>query len=169
MSGRRIKGAPSARPAFGAESVGDSRPLPQGERLLLLAVRRWADGPEGMAEVWTGFAREMGPAAGRGALRAVERLLGEIAAGVARPLYRHDTACPCLGRDEAVMLGLVRHAGAGDMFQATVHATALVREDHVPAAVAAASAAARALAGDGPAPERRALRHHGSARLRRLH
>lgn len=101
----------TALPAGKRIWLADAHP---DERLFILWMRRWLDGPCGQAEIWNGMAASLGRARAAHVLRAFEQLLREVATSARRKLNRHGTACPCLGEDEAMLASMVRAAGRGD-------------------------------------------------------
>lgn len=121
----------SARPgavetrARDAGWLADAEP---GDRLFVLSLRRWLDGPCGQAEVWNGFAESLGPGPASRLLNAFEGFLRDIAGALDRRLQRHATTCPCLGADEARLAAIVRSAGRGDPESARAIAAGIVRE-----------------------------------------
>lgn len=101
-------------PTEGAEAVGRLVDMPACEALLIRAVRGWADGPEGQTAVWNLFASTYGAEDGRIAMRAFERFLSAVAGAITRALARHAECCPCVGRDEATLAVVMRHAAMSE-------------------------------------------------------
>ncbi|MGF1552738.1 MAG: hypothetical protein ACFBWO_09585 [Paracoccaceae bacterium] len=115
-------------------------------RLLVVTMRRWLDGPEAQAEVWSGLRAALGAASARRVLAAFERWLSAIAAAPRRPLRRHAACCPCLGDDEARLAALVAAAGSGRSATARELAGALVEPEATDDLLAAAEALGATLA-----------------------
>ncbi|WP_245818898.1 hypothetical protein [Marivita hallyeonensis] len=114
----------------GAMAVGQLAEVSAWEAELILNMRLWQDGPTGQAQVWSAYARAFRPGDARHRLRDFERLLSVIEANMLRPLLRHGVACRCVGSDEAIFANLVRFASNGELHEATLIATLLVRPAH---------------------------------------
>lgn len=114
----------------GAAAVGQLTEVSPWEAELILNMRLWQDGPTGQTQVWTIYAETFGQAEGRQHLHSFERLLGLIDANMLRPLVRHGVACRCIGSDEAVFANMVRFASDGELHEASLIATLLVRPSH---------------------------------------
>lgn len=140
---------PVARTRGEAAWLADAHP---GDRLFVLSLRRWLDGPSGQAYVWNGLARALGAGAATGFLKAFERLLRAIARSTGRKLERHATSCPCIGDDEALLAGMVRAAGQGDSVTAHALAAEIVRENELVAVVEAAARLGRLMDNVGGGP-----------------
>lgn len=124
--------------AAGAEPVGDVGDIDPSELRLLRCIRLWMAGPGYQDLIWETLRGDMGTARARAERRAFEAFMSNIAVSIDRRLARHGVACTCLGRDEAILLTIVRKATMGDRFSATVHASSFVREDRVEPIVDAA-------------------------------
>ena len=124
------------RPQNGSALLSDAHP---GDRLFVVSLRRWLDGPCGQAEVWNGLAATLGAGPASRLLNAFERFLREIAGSAGRRIDRHATKCPCLGEDESLLAGIVRAAGRGDVDTARALAAGFVRETELVAVVEAAA------------------------------
>ena len=111
----------------GAAAVGQLTDVSAWEAELILNMRLWQDGPRGQEQVWNAYATAFGPDAGRAELRTFERLLCLIDTDMLRPLVRHSVACRCIGSDEAVFANMVRFATHGDLHEASLVASLLVR------------------------------------------
>ncbi len=114
----------------GAAAVGHLTEVTPWEAELILNMRLWMDGPRGQEQVWTAYAAAFGAAEGRRQLRTFERLLWLIETNMLRPLVRHGVACRCIGSDEAVFANMVRFASEGELHEASLIATLLVRPAH---------------------------------------
>ena len=111
-----------------AAGLGELSPL---ARTTVLALRLWCDGgPAALAALQPD-----------GAARAFDRLFRLLLTDRPAPFLRHATACPCLGRDEALLARLVSEAALGSREAALSVAFAQVRADRAPALVAAAAEA----------------------------
>ncbi|MEM8579996.1 MAG: hypothetical protein AAGF50_02210 [Pseudomonadota bacterium] len=146
-------------PIRGAAPVGKLNEFPKWEAELVQNLRLWMDGNEGRSEVWNTYASALGKTSATASLNAFERLLLMIDTNMLRPMVRHSVGCRCLGSDEAVFLHLVRTASAGDLHEATMIATLIVRSANAePLALLAASVGEtlRLLHGNGhhPAPRK---------------
>ncbi|MEL6679916.1 MAG: hypothetical protein AAFQ51_14505 [Pseudomonadota bacterium] len=100
------------------------------EAELILNLRLWFSGPDGQALVWTSYRRALPGPVARAELQAFERLLRLVTDHAHRTLVRRDVACTCVGSDEAVFAHLVSVASAGDLTEASLIATLLVRAAH---------------------------------------
>lgn len=120
---------------------GDRRDMPEGarrvgafdrccdtERLFIWMLRRWLDSVCGQQAVWNALAATAGRQSGHAALALFEAYLVAIAKHVRRQIYRHSTACDCVGADERAMAQLVCKAGSGDLDEAYSLAGQLVLE-----------------------------------------
>lgn len=114
----------------GAAAVGQLTDLTPWEAELILNMRLWQDGPTGQAQVWNAYAVTFGQSDARHRLKAFERLLWMIETNMLRPLVRHGVACRCIGSDEAVFANMVRFASEGELHEAALIATLLVRPAH---------------------------------------
>lgn len=111
----------------GAATVGQLSDMSPWEAELILNMRLWQVGASGQAQVWHAYADAFGPEGGRWRLKSFERLLWMIDANMLRPLVRHGVACRCIGSDEAVFTNMVRFASEGEIHEAALIATLLVR------------------------------------------
>lgn len=108
------------------------------ERVFVLLLRRWLDGPQGQSAIWSVLSREAGEARAHQFLQAFEGFLRAISAGQSRALSRHASCCALLGDDEALLAGMVEAAGRGDQKTAAAKAVPILRETSRPAAVSRA-------------------------------
>lgn len=97
------------------------------DQLLVVALRRWLDGPDGQQAVRTGLSGQIGAAKTRSLLDAFEAFLYALAEGLSRRLTRHTALCPSIGQDERLLTEIVRAAGEGDYETAHAHAQGVVR------------------------------------------
>lgn len=111
----------------GAAAVGQLTEVMPWEAELILNMRLWQDGVAGQTQVWNAYARTFGAEDARRKLKSFERLLWVIDANMLRPMVRHVVTCPCIGSDEAVFTNMVRLASDGDLHEASLIATLLVR------------------------------------------
>ncbi|MCK0150492.1 hypothetical protein MWU54_10690 [Marivita sp. S6314] len=114
----------------GAAMVGQLTEVSPWEAELILNLRLWQDGVRGQDHVWNSYARVFGPQEGRAQLDVFEQLLWVIEANMIRPLVRHGVACRCIGSDEAVFANMVRFASDGELHEASLIATLMVRPAH---------------------------------------
>ena len=114
---------------FGAQPVAHAGDLAPDERRLLRLFRRWLSGYEAQRAAWADLCEHHGDAGARAALAAFEAWLSAVADGATRRLQRHHLPCPCVGRDEALLTGLVSAAGRGDAETARALALEIVRPD----------------------------------------
>ena len=101
-------------------------------------LRLWCDGPDAQAQVWNDFATALGPEKGREALRSFETLCALCAEHGRRPLMRHAVTCKCLGADESCFANFVGYASEGEVQDALMIATVMVRPDIAPSLVSLA-------------------------------
>jgi hypothetical protein len=88
--------------------------LPDAERVVVMALRHWADGSEGGAQLAELLQARMAPRSAAECRRALGELFGIVARHGRRRLVRHATGCPCVGADEAVLAQVVILAATGD-------------------------------------------------------
>ncbi|MEM9138497.1 MAG: hypothetical protein AAGB15_01580 [Pseudomonadota bacterium] len=124
--------------AHGAEPVGNVSDISTDEMRLLRCIRLWMVGPGYQELIWETLTRDRGTSGAKLERRALEGFMSNIAVSIDRRLARHGVACGCLGRDEAILLAIVRKATMGDRYSATVHAAGFVRADRVDVVVDAA-------------------------------
>ena len=105
------------------------RDLSEAERLVVWSIRRWASGREHWPLVWREHGKLLGAYHGHATLAALVRYLGAICKDAGRTIGHHAACCPCVGRDEALMLSLAAAAHAGHHGLATAHAAALLSSD----------------------------------------
>ncbi|SNS53446.1 hypothetical protein [Antarctobacter heliothermus] len=113
----------------GGAPVGYLSELAPVEAGAVLYLRLWCDGAEARTQVWSDFARHLGPAQGRHALGAFESLCDLCARHGRRPLMRHHVSCKCLGADESCFATFIGYASAGQREDAMLLAMTLVRPD----------------------------------------
>lgn len=111
----------------GAAAVGHITEVSAWEAELILNLRLWQDGESGKRAVWEAYAEALGTTEGRAALDRFSALLFTIESNMLRPLVRHGVACGCIGSDEAVFANLVRMAATGELHEASLIATLMVR------------------------------------------
>ena len=140
----------------GAAVVGQLTEVMPWEAELILNLRLWQDGATGQSQVWTAYANAFGAAKARVHMRSFERLLWMIETNMLRPLVRHGVACRCIGSDEAVFANMVRFASEGELHEASLIATLLVRPAHAEQVAL--------LAGEVGAATRELARGHNVAR-----
>jgi hypothetical protein len=114
----------------GAAAVGQLTEVSAWEAELILNLRLWQDGERGRRAVWEAYAAAFGPRDGRAALDRFVGLLTVIEGNMLRPLVRHGVACGCVGSDEAVLANMVRMAAEGELHEASLIATLMVRPAH---------------------------------------
>ncbi|MEO1494170.1 MAG: hypothetical protein AAFV19_18620 [Pseudomonadota bacterium] len=123
----------------GSEPVGLLESLAPVERHVVACLRLWFDGPD-YHETTTGMlAMHYGTTPANRLMAVFESFIAAMALSVDRQICRHAPCCPCLGRDEAVLMTIVRHAALGDRFSASVHASAMIKNHRLPAVIEAAS------------------------------
>ena len=113
----------------GGAPVGYVAELGPVEAGAVLYLRLWSDGRDGQNRAWSDFARALGPAEGRDALRSFEALCDLCARHARRPLMRHDVTCKCLGADESCFANFVAYASEGAREDALMLAATIVRPD----------------------------------------
>ena len=156
----------SGQEAQGGTAVGLLDALAPMEAAAVAYLRLWCDGPETRPLVWNDFAVLLGPAQGRGAVGALERLCVLCVRHGRRPLMRHQVDCRCLGADEACFANFVATAASGDRDDALWLASMMVRAEIAPLLVSEAQQlglalrrmALRAKAAE-PTPHRDTPRH----------
>lgn len=161
------KSVPGAAEARGAAPVGRFDAAPPIERLYVWTLRCWLDEAEGQQRVWRHYSASAGGRAGAKALSLFERQLSLAAAYARRPLIRHSRGCRCLGRDEALLAGLVSRAAEGRLEEAYPIASALFRPEGLMEIVeiSAQLGAALAAVGGEPGSARDAAPRGGERRL----
>ncbi|MEO1494983.1 MAG: hypothetical protein AAFV19_22795 [Pseudomonadota bacterium] len=143
MSFRQNTGSEGAvdkcdRSEDGAEPVGHLTSLVTIEQRIVLCLRLWLDGPDYHQTTIGMLKMDYGTQSANKLMVAFEAFMSAVALSIERQVCRHAPACPCLGRDEAVLMTIVRHAALGDRFSATVHAARFVKEHRMPAVIEAA-------------------------------
>ena len=132
---------PNAAPAPGADPVLPCAALAPDERRLLRLLRLSLSDWEGRRAAWDETWETLGETPGAALLGAFEAWLEALAEGARRGLWRHRPESGWVGRDEALLTGLVSAAGRGD----AEAARALAEEVVTPAAALALLQHARAL------------------------
>jgi hypothetical protein len=132
-------------PAAGAETVLPVDALAADERRFLTLFRLWLSGQPGQAEAWRSLTQTLPPAEARALLGAFDAWLGAMAESARRRLTRRCPGCPQLGRDEALLTGMVSAAGRGDPETAEALAREVARPALAPALVCHARALGLAL------------------------
>ena len=135
---KRVQARAGSTRTGGREGVwlADAHPA---DRLFVLNLRRWLDGPHGQAEVWNDLAVSLSSAPATRVLKSFEAFLRTIAVALHRRLERHAANCPCIGGDEATLAFIVRSAGRGDRETARSIAAEIVREADLLAVIEAAA------------------------------
>lgn len=123
MTGCRALNHPGARRVGALDDAG------RVERLIVWSIRRGLDGPAGRQAVWNWFAAETDRARAAELAGLLEAHLGAIATHARRKIYRHRTACACLGADEARLGDIVAAASVGDLPRAYAAAAVLIRTE----------------------------------------
>ncbi len=141
---------------IGARPVARLEMLSPDERRLLTLLRTWLEGADGRGAAFAALSDELGREAAERALSAFEAWLEAVAEGARRVLHRCRPACPCVGRDEALLTGAVSAAARGDLEAARALAAETTRPDAVLALLHHARALGLAL---GAEPARRATLH----------
>ncbi|MCH2094266.1 MAG: hypothetical protein MK160_04030 [Rhodobacteraceae bacterium] len=129
----------------GRAPVGHLCELGSVEASAVVSLRRWCEGPDEQARVWTDFATALGSERGRAALQAFEGLCDLCLRYGRRPLMRQPLSCKCLSGDEAWFASFVGYASEGQTEDALMLALALVRPDVAPMVVGLAQEAGMAL------------------------
>ena len=124
------------------------------ETLVVRSFRRWVKGlHENTAAywstVWDEFAGRFGGDAGRAALTDFAMLVRAIQTGARRRISYHQPCCPCVGADEAAVVGFVSACQRRDWPLARARAQWLVRDETVGEMIAAGAALAGKLAHHG--------------------
>jgi hypothetical protein len=113
------------------------------ERLVVWAFRCWIAPVSLEGYIRREFARRFGAREAEPALAEFARFVEALHEGARRVLYFHHPCCPCIGRDELGILGVLAATQAADAEAAHVAAMALTR----PSGAGALLSRARALAG----------------------
>ncbi len=92
------------------------------ERLFIWMLRRWLDSVCGQQAVWNALAAKAGRQSGHAALALFEAYLVAISKHVRRQVYRHSTACDCVGADERAKAQQGCKAGYGGLDEAYTQA-----------------------------------------------
>ena len=133
----------------GGATVGVLSHMDPWQAELIVNLRLWCEGCEGQQMVWNCFAKSLPGTKAVAEIQTFETLISLLNSTCHRPLVRHQRTCACVGADEAAFAHLVSTASQGDLGEATLIATLLVRAAHAEhAAVLAAhvGCAARAIA-----------------------
>jgi hypothetical protein len=117
---------------YGAASGGQG--LAPSERLLVWTFRRWAVGFRENSDhhwslVWREFKRVFGASEAEPALAAFAGLFKQLMVYGTRPIHHHQPCCPCLGVDEAWLVGVVAACQHGRWSDARTLAEAVVDPD----------------------------------------
>lgn len=128
--------------------------LDPAEHLLVWSFRRWVSGlVDNAGAHWSmagaEFDRRLGRAHGSPALAALARLVTALQAHATRPITYHRPCCPCLGADEAALVGLIAACQRGAWPAARRTAAGLVDEGGIGDLLAAGRTLARLLAERG--------------------
>lgn len=113
----------------GAAPVAYLGELSEIEAGVVICLRLWCEDVGARNTMWNGLARELGPERGRETLKAFERLFALMLEHGRRPIMRHGMHCHCVGADEAVLANLVSTAAGGDLEEAILISTLIVRAD----------------------------------------
>lgn len=113
------------------------------ERLMVWACRCWIAPASFEEHILREFSRRFGAREAEPALAELGRFMEVLREGTRRALYFHHPCCPCIGRDELGILGLLAATQAADTEAAHVAAMALTR----PSGIGALLSRARRLAG----------------------
>lgn len=108
--------------------------LAPAERLLVWTFRRWAVGfrensDQHWSLVWREFKLAFGAAEAEPALAAFAGLFKHLMVYGIRPIHHHQPCCPCLGADEAWLIGFVASCQHGRWSEARTLAEAVVNPD----------------------------------------
>ena len=122
----------SAKQNRGGAPVGFITEPGAVEAASVLYLRLWCDGPASQSQMWSDFARELGPVQGRSAMQSFEELCRLCTQHGRRPLMRHSVQCKCLGADESCFANFIATAADGEREDAMLIATLLVRPDVAP-------------------------------------
>jgi len=133
---------PACSERDGAEPVGQLHDLSEIDQHIVGCIRLWMDGPDYHRTMAGHLGVIYGGPAARRLTQAFEAFMSAIAVSISEQICRHGPSCPCLGRDEALLLAIVRHAGVGDTFSASVHASTIVGQHRLIAVIEAAGALA---------------------------
>lgn len=151
----------------GSEPVGQLDDLPVIEQRIVTCVRLWCAGPDYHRTTTSLLASAYGRSSGIQLMRAFEAFMSSVAVSISEQICRHAPPCLCVGRDEATLMTVIRHAGAGDTFSASVHAAHMVRQDRMDAVIDAAAALAaemgQACAADNRPVETQTATHRSRA------
>ena len=140
--------------------TGPKRPIPwptnlealtPAEALVVRSFRRWVKGlHENTAAywstVWDEFAGRFGGAAGRAALTDFAMLVRAIQTGARRRISYHQPCCPCVGGDEAAVVGFIAACQRRNWPLARARAQWLVRDETIGEMISAGAALAAKLA-----------------------
>ncbi|MEJ2119485.1 MAG: hypothetical protein P8Z76_02035 [Alphaproteobacteria bacterium] len=119
--------------ALAAEPLRRTADLEPGEHLLLWGFRHWVcgladDAPAHWRMVEREFTDRFGVDHGRRSLVGLVRMIALMQGHAARSIVYHRPCCPCVGEDEAIILGFVAACQLGDWPGARVRAASLVEE-----------------------------------------
>jgi hypothetical protein len=118
-------GTGTAATRRGGVPVGHLAELPQVEAGAVVCLRLWCDGAEAQGRLWSDMTGALGAGPAREALRALERLVGQLVRHGRRPLMRHHRDCACVGADEAAFATMVAAAVEGQHEDAALLASLL--------------------------------------------
>lgn len=116
----------------GGAPVGFLEELDSVEAASVIYLRLWCSGPDARAEVENDLAYGLGTDHADHVLRSFDQLCTMCARHGRRPLMRHSVHCKCLGADESCFANFIATAANGDMEDAMMFATLLVRPDMAP-------------------------------------
>lgn len=128
--------------------------LTPAEALIVRSFRRWVKGlhentAAQWSAVWDEFASRFGGRPGRDALTDFAMLVRAIQTGARRRISYHQPCCPCVGGDEAAIVGFVAACQRRDWPLARARAQWLVRDETVGEMISAGNALGAKLAGHG--------------------
>ncbi|MEM6340609.1 MAG: hypothetical protein AAF729_05645 [Pseudomonadota bacterium] len=114
----------------GGAAVSVLSALDPWEADLIMNLRLWCSGPVGQRDVCNSYATALPASEARCELAAFESLLGRLTENAHRPLVRHDIGCSCVGSDEGVFAHIAAMASSGDLAEASLVASLLVKAAH---------------------------------------
>jgi hypothetical protein len=144
----------------GAAPVSRVDAVDEQTLFLVTALRKFGQSDE--AVLWESFSMMIGAHRGDNARGVFENLMFLITRHARRPLMTHDSACNCIGADEASFAQFVRLAAQGDPEDAMLIGMLLLPADIVPVAVGLAQQLGLLICGTVPytqAPRAGAVYH----------
>ena len=129
----------------GGAPVGILAELPAVEKVAILLLRHWCDGPEGQARVVDDFTMTFGTPRADHELHCFASLMQIVLSGGSRPLMRHGVDCGCFGGDESAFAQMMAAVAAGEREDALIFALALMTPAAAFTAIAAAEPVGRGL------------------------